>query len=86
MHREIVSPKIVRIEFDVHLLPASLFVPREAGLHHFGVRSAYVGTANWLNFVPLTRRSPAAAGARAGVEAVKVEFFLSLNCTQQLVL
>ena len=31
-----------KMRVDAHSLPASLFVPREAGLLHFGVRSMYV--------------------------------------------
>ena len=66
----------------MHLLPASFLIPREAGLLHFGVRSAYVGTANWLNFVPLTRR----CFSEAGVKAVKIEFFCGVDRTRELVL
>jgi len=31
-----------KIRVDVHPLPASVTVPREAGLLHFGVRSTYI--------------------------------------------
>ena len=36
------STKILQIRVDVHPLPASVIVPREAGLLQFGVRSAYI--------------------------------------------
>jgi hypothetical protein len=31
-----------KIGVDVHPLPATVIVPREAGLLHFGVRSTYI--------------------------------------------
>ena len=66
----------------MNTFPASLLIPREAGLLHFGVRSTYIfGTANWLNFVPLNRRSFSESGP-----AIKIEFFCRLECTEGLVL
>ncbi len=36
------APEIAKISVDVNPLPASVTVPREAGLLYFGVRSAYI--------------------------------------------
>lgn len=35
-------PESQKIRVDVYSLPASVIVPREAGLLHFGVRSTYI--------------------------------------------
>jgi len=44
---------------DAHPFPASLVVPREAGLLHFGVCSTYVGDCKLAQFCPgLSRRRP----------------------------
>ena len=51
-----------KIGVDVHTFPVIVFIPLEAGLLQFGVRSPlHFGTANWLNFVPLNRCSLAKA-------------------------
>jgi len=43
MWRESPLPQnLVKIRVDLHPLPASVIVPREAGLLHFGVRSTYI--------------------------------------------
>ena len=64
----------------MHLFPASVIVPREAGLLHFGVRSTYIlGLQIGLNFVPVYRVVAfGEGGQRIGN---KIEFFCLLNCT-----
>lgn len=43
MQREYLAGKqFSKIEVDVQTLPATVLVPREAGLLHFGVRSMYI--------------------------------------------
>ena len=49
--------KISKIRVDAQSLPASVIVPREAGLLHLECVLRTFGTANWLNFVPLNRGS-----------------------------
>gem|GEM_PF-6945568 len=56
--------------------------PREARLLYLGVVLRTFGTANWLNFVPLARRSASDGGAIA----IKIEFFCHFECTLGLVL
>jgi len=67
----------------VPLFPASLHVPREAGLLYLGVRSTYIlGLQIGLNFVPvLSRRCIGEGGEKIGS---KIEFFCrpksAFNC------
>ena len=42
MQRKYSLDQIFKITVDVHLHPATVIVPREAGLLHFGVRSTYI--------------------------------------------
>jgi tetrahydromethanopterin S-methyltransferase subunit F len=56
------APEISKIRVDVHPLPASVIIPREAGLLHFGVRSTYI---LGLQIGSILSRLPAVALAKA---------------------
>ena len=46
--------RISKIQVDACRFPATVIVPREAGLLHFGVRSTYIWDCKLeLNFVPV---------------------------------
>ena len=70
------SAKISKMRVDAHSFPAIFNVPREARLLH--IWSAFYvrfGTANWLNFVPLARRSFSEGGAKRS----RLSFFVAWN-------
>ena len=45
-------PQSQKIRLDVHSLPVSVTIPREAGLLHFGVRSTYIWDCKLAQFCP----------------------------------
>jgi hypothetical protein len=66
----------------VHTFPVTVFIPREAGLLHFGVRSTYI---LGLQIDSILSRLTAVALAKRSI-AIKIEFFCRLECTERLVL
>ena len=64
----------------MHLFPAIVAIPREAGLLHFGVRSTYIlGLQIGLNFVPATKTETRHGGQGCDFCRHEIEFFCGEN-------